>query len=100
MTTRRVVWMVLWAYVCGFASCGTLIFSQGQTIGRAMASLGARMANASVDPEVMVDGTKVGELEPGSETAVEYSPGLARLAQLPGANFYHRIREKFGHLAV
>lgn len=50
--------------------------------------------------EVMVDGTKVGELEPGSETAVEYSPGLARLAQLPGANFYHRIREKFGHLAV
>jgi hypothetical protein len=22
------------------------------------------------------------------------------LAQLPGSSFYHRIREKFGHLAV
>lgn len=50
--------------------------------------------------EVIVDGTKVGELEPGSDSAVEYRPKVARLAQLPGANFYHRIREKFGHLAV
>ena len=50
--------------------------------------------------DVIVDGTKVGELEPGSESSVSYRPKMARLAQLPGANFYHRVRVKFGHLAV
>jgi len=79
MTTRRVVWMVLWAYVCGFASCGTLIFSQGQTIGRAMASLGARMANASVDPEVMVDGMSSVALY--GDESVEEDPRPVRTAR-------------------
>jgi len=50
--------------------------------------------------DVIVDGRKVGELEPGSESSVGYRPKMARLAQLPGSNFYHRIRVKFGHLAV
>lgn len=46
------------------------------------------------------DGVVTGELKPGAEAAVRYRSGVARLAQLPGSNFYHRIREKFGHLAV
>ncbi len=46
------------------------------------------------------DGIGIGELKPGAEAAVRYRSGVARLAQLPGSNFYHRIREKFGHLAV
>ncbi|MCO5316502.1 MAG: NAD(+)/NADH kinase [Solirubrobacterales bacterium] len=46
------------------------------------------------------DGIGIGRLEPGAEAEVSYRPDAARLAQLPGSNFYHRIREKFGHLAV
>jgi len=50
--------------------------------------------------DTAVDGVQVGELLPGAEAEVRFRPGVARLAQLEGANFYHRIREKFGHLAV
>ncbi len=50
--------------------------------------------------DIAVDGVPIGELLPSAEASVSYRPGLATLAQLPGSNFYHRIREKFGHLAV
>lgn len=49
--------------------------------------------------DIVVDGIEVGGLEPGSGAEVRFRPAQASLAQLPGANFYHRIREKFGHLA-
>ena len=49
--------------------------------------------------DVVVDGIEVGELEPGSGADVSFREGVGRLAQLPGSNFYHRIAEKFGHLA-
>lgn len=49
--------------------------------------------------EVVVDGVEAGELEPGDVADVSFREGVGRLAQLPGANFYHRIAEKFGHLA-
>ncbi len=53
------------------------------------------------DPvDIAVDGEPVAELTPGAETEVRFSDGAARLAQIPGSSFYHRIREKFGHLAV
>lgn len=56
---------------------------------------------ASRDPvEVAVDGRPVGELEIGGEAALTFAPDAGLLAQLPGTSFYHRIREKFGHLAV
>lgn len=56
---------------------------------------------ASRDPvEVAVDGQPVGELGIGEETELCFEPDTATLAQLPGSSFYHRIREKFGHLAV
>jgi NAD+ kinase len=50
--------------------------------------------------EIAVDGEPLGELTPGAEAAVSFREGVGRLAQLPGSSFYHRIREKFGHLAV
>ena len=50
--------------------------------------------------ELLVDGEPLGELPPGGEAEVGFRDRVGRLAQLPGASFYHRIREKFGHLAV
>jgi NAD+ kinase len=50
--------------------------------------------------DVAVDGELVGELAPGAALEVRFANGVGRLAQLPGTSFYHRIREKFGHLAV
>ena len=50
--------------------------------------------------DIAVDGDPLGELEPGAEAEIRFRAGVGRLAQLPGASFYHRIREKFGHLAV
>ena len=49
--------------------------------------------------EVAVDGEVLCELAPGDEAEVRFNPGVGRLGQLPGSSFYHRIREKFGHLA-
>jgi NAD+ kinase len=50
--------------------------------------------------DIAVDGEPLGELAPGAETEVRFAAAAGRLAQLPGASFYQRIREKFGHLAV
>jgi NAD+ kinase len=49
--------------------------------------------------EISLDGDAAGELEPGSELEIRFEEGVGKLAQLPGTNFYHRIREKFGKLA-
>jgi NAD+ kinase len=49
--------------------------------------------------EVSLDGEPSGVLEPGEELEIRFREGVGTLAQLPGANFYHRIREKFGRLA-
>jgi len=48
---------------------------------------------------IELDGEPAGELEPGGELEIRFEDGVGRLAQLAGANFYHRIREKFGQLA-
>jgi NAD+ kinase len=50
--------------------------------------------------EVAVDGVKVADLAAGGSLEVRFLDSVSRLAQLPGTSFYHRIREKFGHLAV
>jgi NAD+ kinase len=50
--------------------------------------------------EIAADGDPLGELAPGFEAEVCFRQGVGCLAQLPGSSFYHRIREKFGHLAV
>lgn len=49
--------------------------------------------------EISLDGAAAGELEPGAELEMRFEDSVSKLAQLPGANFYHRIREKFGKLA-
>ena len=55
---------------------------------------------AGRDPvDVVLDGEHVGELASGDELEVRFRDGVGSLAQLPGANFYRRIRDKFGQLA-
>lgn len=49
--------------------------------------------------DVALDGVHVADLASGKELEVRFRDGVASLAQLPGTNFYRRIREKFGHLA-
>jgi NAD+ kinase len=50
--------------------------------------------------DVAVDGEPAGMLASGAELEVRFAARVGCLAQLPGTSFYHRIREKFGHLAV
>jgi NAD+ kinase len=50
--------------------------------------------------DVAIDGAQVATLAPGAALDVRFADNVAKLAQLPGTSFYHRIREKFGHLAV
>jgi NAD+ kinase len=50
--------------------------------------------------DVAVDGEPAGMLASGAALEVRFADAVGRLAQLPGTSFYHRIREKFGHLAV
>jgi NAD+ kinase len=49
--------------------------------------------------EVFVDGRPVCELGAGEDLHVEFGRSHGTLAQLPGASFYHRLRERFGRLA-
>ena len=49
--------------------------------------------------DVTVDGRPVCELGPGESLRMMFRDGLGTLAQIPGASFYHRLRQKFGRLA-
>jgi NAD+ kinase len=49
--------------------------------------------------EVTTDGRPVGELPAGERLEVRFRDDQVLLAQLDGATFYHRFREKFGRLA-
>jgi NAD+ kinase len=49
--------------------------------------------------DVAADNRSVAELPPGGELEVRFVHDQVRLAQVEGANFYHRIRAKFGRLA-
>ena len=49
--------------------------------------------------EIELDGDHCSQLQPGEEVEVRFRHDVGRLAQYAGANFYHRIREKFGRLA-
>jgi NAD+ kinase len=50
--------------------------------------------------EVTTDGRPVCELAPGEKVTAHFAADQGHLAQLPGSNFYLRLREKFGRLAV
>lgn len=49
--------------------------------------------------EVHLDGRPTCELPPGEDVHVDFARCHGTLAQLPGASFYHRLRERFGRLA-
>ena len=52
------------------------------------------------DPvDLTTDGRRVCALEPQERVEVRFGEGLARLAQMPGATFYKRMRDKFGRLS-
>ena len=51
------------------------------------------------DVEVTTDGRPAGALAPGAHMKVRFEHDRFLLAQVPGASFYHRFREKFGRLA-
>ena len=56
-----------------------------------------RSREESVD--VTVDGRPVCTLAPGEEIEARFADDQGHLAQVAGANFYHRLREKFGRLS-
>jgi NAD kinase len=49
--------------------------------------------------DVTTDGRIVCALEPHAEMDIRFHHDKVLLAQRPGSNFYHRLREKFGRLA-
>jgi NAD+ kinase len=59
------------------------------------------IVNASPDEpvEVHADGRPACQLPPGEEIHVDFARSHGILAQQSGANFYHRLRERFGRLA-
>jgi len=59
------------------------------------------VVNASRDEavDVHVDGRPACGLGAGEEIHVQFEAASAFLAQIPGATFYHRLRERFGRLA-
>jgi NAD+ kinase len=60
-----------------------------------------RVANESERDavEVTTDGRPIGELAPGASLELAFHHDQVRLAQIDGATFYHRFRDKFGRLA-
>lgn len=61
-------------------------------------TIGNRSREEPVD--VTVDGRPVCTLEAGETLCTRFVPDQGTLAQLPGTTFYHRLREKFGRLAI
>ena len=49
--------------------------------------------------DVSVDGRPACEIAPGEVLLARFDPRVGRLAQLPGASFYRRLRAKFGRLS-
>ena len=49
--------------------------------------------------EMTTDGRRVSAAAPGETVTVRFGERRVLLAQLPGASFYHRLRDKFGRLA-
>jgi NAD+ kinase len=49
--------------------------------------------------DVTTDGQAVCTLPPGASMTIRFEHGRVRLAQTPGASFYHRLRDKFGRLS-
>jgi NAD+ kinase len=54
-----------------------------------------RVVNDGADSiDIVLDGMRTGELAGGEESEITFRPEVVGLAQLPGASFYRRFREK------
>ncbi|HZO08619.1 MAG TPA: NAD(+)/NADH kinase [Myxococcota bacterium] len=62
-------------------------------------SLAVTNRSREEDVEMTTDGRGVCVLPHGDTITIRFEPRCAQLAQLPGASFYHRLRDKFGRLA-
>jgi NAD+ kinase len=49
--------------------------------------------------DLTTDGRRVCSAGPGETVSIRFEERRALLAQMPGATFYHRLRDKFGRLA-
>lgn len=50
--------------------------------------------------DITVDARPAGTLAPGEDVELRFVRDQGALAQVPGASFYHRLRQKFGRLAA
>ena len=50
--------------------------------------------------DVTVDGRPVCALDPGEQVEARFVDRQGALAQVAGATFYQRLRQKFGRLAI
>ena len=59
------------------------------------------VTNRSREDEVdmTTDGRSVATLAPRETVRIRFEGDRVRLAQAPGATFYHRLRDKFGRLS-
>ncbi len=84
-------------YVVSFIAAHTLtaralVVAPGDTI-----EVGNGAGREPVD--LALDGEPAAQLAPGESVEIKFRNGVGSLAQPAGANFYRRIREKFGMLA-
>ena len=49
--------------------------------------------------DLTTDGRTACTLDPQERAEISFGDDMALLAQVPGASFYHRLREKFGRLS-
>jgi NAD+ kinase len=62
-------------------------------------TLAVKNRSREEDVEMTTDGRSVCILPREGTIEIRFEPRCALLAQLPGASFYHRMRDKFGRLA-
>jgi NAD+ kinase len=84
-------------YVVSFIAPHTLTARALVVATDAILTVRNRSDNEPVD--VTTDGRIVCALEPRGDMDVSFHHQKVLLAQRPGSNFYHRLREKFGRLA-
>ncbi|HEY7633189.1 MAG TPA: NAD(+)/NADH kinase [Thermoleophilaceae bacterium] len=84
-------------YVVSFIAPHTLTARALVVATDAVLSVQNGSENEPVD--VTTDGRIVCALEPQAEMDIRFHHDKVLLAQRPGSNFYHRLREKFGRLA-
>jgi len=84
-------------YVVSFIAPHTLTARALVVATDAVLTVQNRSENEPVD--VTTDGRIVCALKPREEMDIRFQHDQVLLAQRPGSNFYHRLREKFGRLA-